>query len=442
MRFPDGFIWGAATSAIQIEGATREDGRGPSIWDAFAAKPGNIKNGDTPAVACDHYHRFAEDLDILAGAGFNAYRFSIAWPRVQPEGRGKPNPKGIGFYDKLVDAMLARGIEPWATLYHWDLPLALGEAGGWLERDTAKRFADYCEICALALGDRIKRWATLNEPFCSAFLGYGMGAHAPGHRDMAESVRAAHRLLLAHGLAIPRIRELCPSSSLGIVLNPSLPLPTSDSEADGTVAKLMGEFASSLYLEPLLGKGYPESLDALFPREAYGIEEGDMEVIAAPIDWIGVNYYHEMVVRAEPANPQGGFAIVPPLGKPVTGLGWEIVPEGLVRILRWVAREAPGMPLYVTENGAAFPDRADLEAGVCHDPDRVAYLASHLEACGQAIEEGLPLKGYFVWSLLDNFEWAEGYSQRFGLVYVDYPSQRRIPKESLRFMSQVIRGSR
>ncbi|QWK21418.1 GH1 family beta-glucosidase [Thermus antranikianii] len=411
------FLFGVATSAYQIEGGTKEDGRGPSIWDAFAQRKGTIRDGSTGEPACDHYRRWREDLALMKELGIGAYRFSIAWPRVLPEGKGRVNPKGLAFYDRLVDGLLEAGITPFITLYHWDLPLALEQRGGWRSRETAYAFAQYAELVARSLGDRVPFFATLNEPWCSAFLGHFTGEHAPGLRNLEAALRSAHHLLLAHGLAVKALRA-SGARQVGIVLN-FTHIEGEDREA---VARA-DAYHNRFFLDPLLGLGYPQGI--FLAEHPMPIQPGDMEIIAAPIDFLGVNYY----TRARVAPGEGLYPVryLPPKGA-TTSMGWEVYPEGLYLLLRRLSQTTP-WPLYVTENGAAYPDRWRGEE-VVEDPERVAYLQAHLEATLKARREGGDIRGYFVWSLLDNFEWAQGYTQRFGLFYVDYPSQRRIPKRS------------
>lgn len=413
----DSFLFGAATSAFQIEGATREDGRGLSIWDAFVRKPGAIRDGSTGDPGPDHYHRWREDLGWMRWLGLKAYRFSVAWPRILPLGRGPVNPKGLAFYDRLVDGLLEVGITPFLTLYHWDLPLALEERGGWRSREVAYAFAEYAGVVAQALGDRVAFFATLNEPWCSAFLGHLTGEHAPGMRDLGAALRAAHHLLLAHGLAVEALRA-AGVRQVGIVLN-FTPVEGEDEEA----VERADCYHNRFFLSPILGQGYPES--PFQDPPPLPIQEGDLERIAAPLDFLGVNYY----TRARVALGEGRYPVryLPPKG-PTTGMGWEVYPEGLYRLLHRLGQEVP-WPLYVTENGAAYPDRWDGEVAV-EDPERQAYLEAHLEATLRARAEGVDVRGYFVWSLLDNFEWAHGYTQRFGLLYVDYPTGKRVAKRS------------
>jgi len=446
MTLPESFVWGVSTAAYQIEGAASEDGRRPSIWDTFASTPGRVHNGHTGHVACDHYARYAEDVALMARLGLRAYRFSIAWPRVQPDGSGPVNPRGLDFYDRLVDELLRHGIAPYATLYHWDLPQALEDRGGWTERTTAYRFAEYVAMVHARLGDRITTWFTINEPWCAAFLGYAAGVHAPGLREPWAGFAAAHHLLLAHGLAAQALRAAGPASvSLSLNLGPVVPARPDD-PADQAAARLIDGLLNRQFLDPLLRGTYPEDVLAVRDRYADGTfhRDGDEAIIAQPIDLLGVNYYFPTTVTARPgaaANPAypGSEGIEFPAFKgPVTLMGWPIEPWGLTEILTRITREYPGVPLMVTENGAAFEDKPDLDAGVVADPQRIEYLNGHIRAAADAVARGADLRGYFVWSLLDNFEWAEGYRPRFGLIYVDYRTQRRILKDSAHWYRSVI----
>jgi beta-glucosidase len=448
LGFPAGFVWGAATAAYQIEGAVAEDGRGPSIWDTFAHTPGRVLGGDTGDVAVDHYHRYREDVALMSSLGLTAYRFSISWSRVQHDGSGPPNAQGLDFYRRLVDTLLEAGVEPWPTLYHWDLPQALEDAGGWPARDTAYRFAEYAMIVHEAIGDRVAHWTTVNEPWCAAFLGYASGDHAPGRHDPGASLRAAHHLLLGHGLAARELRA--DGTQVGAAVNLYAVSPASDAPEDVDAARRIDGLQNRFFLDALLCGRYPA--DVLTDVEQYdlGIQDGDLATIGGPIDQLGINYYNRFFVTGrEGAAPAitSPFAAASPwpgsehigfvqVGRPVTAMGWEIDETGLADVLTRVAREYPAVPLYVTENGAAFDD--EVLGGDVDDPDRVAYLEAHLRACHTAISAGVPLRGYFAWSLLDNFEWGWGYAKRFGLVYVDFETQARIPKSSARWYSSVI----
>jgi beta-glucosidase len=455
LAFPPGFVWGAATAAYQIEGAASEDGRTPSIWDTFSHTPGKVVDGDTGDVACDHVHRYRDDVALMTDLGLAAYRFSIGWPRVQPGGRGPANSKGLDFYQRLVDELLGAGITPWVTLYHWDLPQELEDAGGWPARDTAARFADYAALVHGALGDRVPYWTTLNEPWCSAFLGYASGVHAPGRHDAVDALRAVHHLLLGHGLAVEAIRAADPGAQVGITLNLHAVLPADASNpADLEAARRIDGLGNRLFLDPLLRGGYPEDVlrDLADVSDFAHVHDGDLATISTPLNLLGINYYSRHLVAgpdpsapAEPAyraptNWPGSedvrFIRRPEL--PVTKMGWEVDPAGLTDVLVRLGREYPGVPLYVTENGAAYDDTVGA-GDIVDDPERVAYYDAHLRACFDAIAAGAPLAGYFAWSLLDNFEWSWGYSRRFGLIYVDYPTQRRIVKTSGRRYFEVIK---
>jgi len=435
--FPAGFLWGVATSAYQIEGAVAADGRGPSVWDTFSHQPGRIHGGDTGDIAADHYHLVEADLDLMAELEIAAYRFSIAWPRVQPDGKGAFNAKGLDFYRRLLEGLARRGIEPMVTLYHWDLPQALDDDGGWLERDTASRFADYATRVVEELGDLARLWITLNEPWCSAFLGYYEGRFAPGRNDYGEAYTALHHLLLAHGLGLSAIRAVAPELKVGLTCNHPDVVPASDADADAARAADMEE--NRLFLDPVFRGSYPEDAPA-FLRDARLVRAGDLDAISAPLDFYGVNYYIREAVAADPGEPHRGWTRVAPAGEQ-TSKGDGIEPEGLTSVLLRIGRDyAPGLPLYITENGAPFNDAVDGN-GQVGDPRRIAYLGEHLRATKAALEAGADVRGYFVWSLLDNFEWDSGYSVRFGLVFVDYPTLARIPKSSAYWYRDVIRAN-
>lgn len=435
LRFPTGFVWGAATAAFQIEGSTTVDGRVDSIWDEFCRRPGAVVNGDTGEPGADHYRRYAEDVSLMSSLGIGAYRFSVAWPRLAD----------LGFYDRLVDELLGKGIAPWATLYHWDLPQSLEDAGGWTNRDTAYRFAEYASTVVDRLGDRVAGWLTLNEPWCAAFLGYGNGVHAPGVQDGAAAVAATHHLLLGHGLAMSEIRSRVPDVPAGITLNLYPVWPATGSEADADAARRIDGLQNRIFLDPVMRGEYPA--DVLTDMAPFGlpglIKDGDLEVIGAPIDLLGVNYYRGYLVSAgDPVDEPSAFPGATDVqflqtGHPKTDMDWEVQPEGLAEVLVSLHRDYPGVPLYVTENGAAYPDVL-TEDGVIRDTDRIAFLDGHLRACHEAVEQGVNLRGYFCWSFMDNLEWAEGYARRFGLVHVDFKTQKRTPKESAHWYSGVI----
>jgi beta-glucosidase len=441
VSFPDGFAWGTATASYQIEGAVAEGGRSRSIWDTFSHTPGKIDNGDTGDVADDHYHRYEEDVGHMADLGVGWYRFSLAWPRLQPAGRGRLNPAGLDFYARLIEALLEKDIKPWVTLYHWDLPQVLEDEGGWPNRDTALRFAEYASAVFLRLQDRVAHWTTLNEPWCSSILGYSMGAHAPGRTEPGEAIKAAHHLLLGHGLAVEAMRDENAAHAYGITLNLSPTDAASEAPEDVDAARRADGIANRFFLDPLLNGTYPDDLG--FPTGH--VAQGDLERISADLDFLGINYYFRTVVRS--AEPHDGPTLWPfntdidPVerGLPKTAMGWEIDAQGLYDLLTRVARDYPRVPLYVTENGAAFPD--EKTNGAVHDADRVEYLKTHFQAAARAIADGVDLRGYFVWSLLDNFEWAYGYSKRFGLIHVDYETLDRTPKDSAAFYAAVTRAN-
>jgi beta-glucosidase len=437
ITFPDGFVWGAATAAYQIEGAWAEDGKGESIWDRFSHTSGKIANGDTGDVACDHYHRWPEDVALMRHLGLQAYRFSISWPRLLPQGRGRANPAGIDFYSRLVDGLLEAEIEPFVTLYHWDLPQALQDEGGWPARTTAEAFVEYADLVSRSLGDRVKHWMTLNEPFVSAIVGYYEGRHAPGHSDLDETVAAAHHLLLGHGWAVPAIRRNCGDAQVGIVLNLGRKTPASPSAADRSAAWQEDGILNRWFLDPISARGYPADIVQHYGRSMDFVQPGDLEAMAEPLDFLGVNNYFRDIVRSHeiPESENAPQAVFP--GPKRTEMGWEVYPEGLYEILGRLHFGYDFPVIFVTENGAAFPDTIGPD-GCVEDPMRVAYLKGYLTAVARALAAGVPLRGYFVWSLLDNFEWAHGYSKRFGLICVDYPTQRRILKASAQWYRRVI----
>jgi beta-glucosidase len=443
LRFPADFWWGAATAAYQIEGAVDEDGRAPSIWDTFAATPGRIDSGDTAARACDHYRRYAGDVRLMAELGLSAYRFSVSWARVLPDGR--LNPAGLDFYDRLVDELLAAGIRPTATLYHWDLPQSIEDRGGWATREVADRFADYAAAVAGRLGDRVSMWNTLNEPWCSAFLGYGSGGHAPGRADYRAALAAVHHLLLAHGRAAEVLRATCADAQISIAVNAGCVRPHTESPADHDAARKIDGLLNRIFLDPLLRGAYPADVqaDTAWVTDWSFVHPGDLEVISQPIDALGVNYYQPDRVAHSPGDgpvhpyPTGGSVAFHPTPGPVTDMGWPIDETGLHSLLVRITRDYGPIPLYVTENGAAFVDEITAD-GAVHDPARIDYLRRHLTAAHRALADGVELRGYFVWSLLDNFEWAFGYAKRFGLIHVDYPTQRRTLKDSALWYRSVI----
>jgi beta-glucosidase len=452
--FPRDFLWGAATSAYQIEGSPLADGAGPSNWHVFAHTPGKTRGGETGDVACDHYRRWREDVALMRELGLNAYRFSLAWSRVLPAGTGRVNVAGLDFYDRLVDALLESGIVPFATLHHWDLPAALDERGGWLNPDSAHWFADYAVVVWKRLGDRVGAWSTLNEPWVIADAGYLHGVHPPGHRSVSETPRVAHNLLRAHGLAVQAFRALPAGlragggGRIGIVINIEPKDPAGAGEADVAASRRADAYMNRFYLDALFKGRYPEELAAIFaagwPGYVAGDPAADFPLIAEPIDFLGVNYYTRGVTRYDPDAPPVYTAAVRRPDAEYTELGWEVHPESLLRTLCWLKERYGDTPLYVTENGAAFADpapaaprRAGAPARVA-DPRRVAYLRSHLAALREALSRGVDVRGYFAWSLLDNYEWACGYAKRFGIVAVDYADQRRTVKDSGWFYRNVI----
>jgi beta-glucosidase len=442
-KFPDGFLWGAATSAYQIEGGAEE--RGPTIWDRFCETPGKVLGGHTGRIACDHYHRRSRDVALMRELGLRSYRFSVSWARVLPEGAGRIHSSGLDFYDGLVDELCGAGIVPLLTLYHWDLPQALQELGGWEQRDTAGRFADYAALLFRRLGDRVRYWITLNEPYVAAHLGYRTGEHAPGFRNESRAVQAAHHLLLAHARAVRAFRQEGRGGKIGISLDLPWVQPASEDPEDRAAAERYEDYHNRWFLDPVFRGRYPAELEEVFRRRhgAPRRQAGDLEALAAaPVDFLGVNYYFRQLVR-RPADPGELFEIVEPdyPGARFTAMGWEIWPDGLYEQLRRLDREYGRPELIVTENGAAFDERPSADGRV-DDRDRIAYLRAHLQAAGRAASEGVRLRGYQVWSLLDNFEWAFGYSRRFGLVRVDFATQQRTPKSSARWYRRVIARGR
>ncbi|MFD1721451.1 GH1 family beta-glucosidase [Amnibacterium endophyticum] len=454
MRFDDGFVFGSATASYQIEGAAAEDGRLPSVWDTFAHTPGKVQDGDTGDVADDHYHRWEADLDLMQELGLQAYRFSVAWPRVVPTGRGEVNRAGVDFYDRLVDGLLHRGITPVTTLYHWDLPQTLEDEGGWTVRSTAEAFAEYAHVMAEALGDRIDIWTTLNEPWCAAFLGYAAGVHAPGRTEPENALKAAHHLNLAHGLGVQAIRSVLPDARCSVTLNLHVARP--DGPTGPEAVRRIDAIGNRVFTGPMLKGRYADDLleDTAHVSDWSFVQDGDLEAIQQPIDLLGVNYYSTNRVRlrdeAQPAgdradghgggaSPWVGADVVEflPQPGPYTAMGWNIEPEGLTDLLVRLHEAYPELPLAVTENGAAFDDV--LEDGAVHDADRIDYVRRHLQAVQDAMASGADVRGYFLWSFMDNFEWAYGYSKRFGMVHVDYGTQERTPKDSARWFADVIR---
>ncbi len=437
--FPKDFLWGAATASFQVEGASQEEGKGESMWDRFCRIPGKVHAGENGDVSCDQYHRYPEDIALMKQAGIKAYRFSISWPRIIPGGTGKVNEQGVAYYKRLIAALLEAGIEPVATLYHWDLPQALSDKGGWTNRATAEAFAAYARVCYAAFAGTVHKWITLNEPWCSAFLGYQLGIHAPGITDTPSYLRAIHHLNLAHGLAVRAFREAGIPGGTGIVLNLMTPRPATNSPEDLKAAQRVADRDSRMFSGPVFGKGYPA---AYIKDEGIQlpIETGDMEVIATATDFVGLNYYMEFPVAWDESAP--GKVKTMPSWQDTTDMGWPIVPDGMYRMIKWLAAESGGIPIYITENGSAEKDVAVVQDGMrrVHDSRRIDYLRAHLEACSRACADGVNLKGYFVWSFIDNFEWNFGYSRRFGIVYCDYGNLERIPKDSYYYYRDVIAG--
>ncbi len=436
--FPDGFLWGAATSAYQIEGSPLADGAGPSIWHAFSHEPGRIADGLTGDLACDHYRRYRDDLDLLVELGLNAYRFSINWGRVFPDGTGRVNPRGLDFYRRLVDGLHQLGLTPMATLYHWDLPLALQDRGGWANRDAAGWFGDYAQAVFRALDDRVALWATLNEPWVVTVPGHLYGDLAPGHRDLAEAALVGHNLLRAHGTAVQAYRAEG-RHRVGLVVNLEPQHPATDGERDRLAAIRRDAFINRWFLDPALLGHYPAELIEGFGPAWPAFPEGDLALIRQPLDFVGANYYSRSVVRHAEAPAPDPALRVRQAGRPHTAMDWEVYPEGLTEALVALKDRYGNPPLYVTENGAAFPD-PEPQNGRVADPERRAYLRDHLIAAHAALAQGVDLRGYFAWSLLDNFEWAFGYTKRFGLVHVDYATQARTLKASARFYAEVVRS--
>ncbi len=447
--FPDGFVWGAATASYQIEGGVDEGGRGPSVWDVFSHSRGKVANGDNGDVACDHFHRVTDDVAMMADLGLQAYRFSIAWPRVIPDGRGAANPDGIAFYDRLIDLLLENDIEPCPTLFHWDLPQALENNGGFRSRDTAQYFAEYAALMVEPFGDRVSMWSTFNEPWVYAYLGHAAGVHAPGLTDPGEAVTVAHHELLAHGLAVQAIRAVRDDMHVGIVINSSNVRSDGEPAAPAEQVELIDLIHNRWWFDSLLRGEYPPSLLQSFGELADAVLAGDLATIAQPIDWIGINYYFDILVQGSGTDTRDGMAdglpeypttvgvAMAPVQAVHTDMGWPITPTGLTERLVRLAADYPNLPpLYITENGCAYDD--DVVAGRCHDPRRIDYLDQHLRALHSAIEQGVDVRGYFHWSLMDNFEWALGYDKRFGLVHVDFDTLQRTPRDSAHWYRSII----
>lgn len=437
--FPTDFRWGVSTSAYQIEGAAAVDGRAPSVWDTFAHTPGKIARDENADVACDHYHRWPGDLDLAKSLGVDAYRFSVSWPRILPQGRGAVNAAGLDFYDRLVDGVLERGMEPWLTLFHWDLPQTLEDAGGWPVRDTAFAFADYAAVVAGRLGDRVKHWITHNEPWCSTIKGYYEGDFAPGRRDLGAAMMACHHVLLSHGLAIDVVRAAVADARCGITLSLHPIHPATTDEHNVLAARRHDGLRNRWFLDPLHGRGYPEDVVAELGTAAPVVEPGDLAIIARPVDFLGVNYYFREVV-VDDATALMRARVIEHEAKERTGFGWEVYPEGLVELLSRVQRDYAPAPIAITENGATYPDTVAPDGSI-DDAERARYIARHIQAVLQARALGVNVFGYFVWSLLDNFEWASGYDKRFGVVHVDFATQKRTMKRSGVWLSEFLKGS-
>ena len=445
--FPDDFLWGVATSSFQIEGAADVDGKGESIWDRFCEQPGAVKDGTDGKVACDHYNRYPSDVQMMADLGMQAYRFSVSWPRILPSGTGRVSEAGLAFYDRLVDSLLEKDITPYVTLYHWDLPQALQDRGGWPSRDTAKAFVEYADVVSRRLGDRVRHWITHNEPWCISVLGHLNGEHAPGHKSLNETLHTSHHLLLSHGWSVPVIRENVPDAEVGITLNLLPGGPASSSEADRAAWRHLDGTFNRWFLDPLYGRGYPQDIisDYMESGELANAElpfvlPGDLEAMAVETDFLGINYYSRAVVRSDkvPEEENLPVELKVPEDAEFTDMGWEVYPRGLYDLLVDLHETYAPPALYITENGAAYGQGPDA-SGRVNDQLRLDYLREHFKAAHTAIQGGVPLVGYFVWSLMDNFEWAFGYEKRFGIVYVDYETLERTPKASALWYREVIR---
>lgn len=439
-HFPKGFYWGTATASFQIEGAVQEDGRGESIWDRFCATPGKIKTGETGEPACDSYHRYMEDIALMSAMNNNAYRFSVAWPRVIPDGDGKINPRGLDYYDRVVDALLEAGITPFITLYHWDLPQALQDKGGWATRATVDAYVRYVEATVKRMGDRVKHWMTHNEPWCVSILSHQLGEHAPGLRDRKVALQVAHNLLVSHGLAVPVIRQQCPSAQVGIVLNFTPAYPATDSAADQSLTRLEHARFNLWFLDPIAGHGYPQDAWDSYGNDVPTVEPEDMKIIAAPLDFLGVNYYTRKICH-DPRGGEGSRVLNERSKDNVSDRDWEIYPQAMYDLLIWLGLGYTFTNIYLTENGASYRDVVSRD-GEVHDPKRTDFLYQHLTTLLKVIEAGVPVRGYFCWSLMDNFEWAFGTSSRFGLAFTDFPTQKRILKDSGKWFGKVTRANR
>jgi beta-glucosidase len=429
------FVWGVATSSFQIEGAAHEDGRGPSIWDTFCRVPGKVANGDTGEIACDHYHRYNEDLDLMKWMGVDAYRFSVAWSRVIPNGVGPINQAGLDFYDRLIDGALERGIQPWITMYHWDLPQALQDRGGWNNREVVKWFEEYANVLTNEFGDRVKHWMTLNEPLCSAWIGHLYGDMAPGITDLQTALNASHHLLMSHGIASQVTRTNVKDSKVGIVINVTPAVPATDSDDDRRASKLADGFDNRWFLNPVFGQPYPADVIEVLGKSPQ-IETGDMSLINQPMDFLGVNFYFRQTIAS---NPQGSPLPIKNIRRENvkrTAMDWEVHAPAFEEILTRIHHDYKPKEIYITENGSAWDD--EIISGEINDEERISYLKSHLDAIFAAKKEGAPIQGYFAWSFMDNFEWAYGYDKRFGLVYVDYKTQKRTPKKSAHYYRELL----
>ncbi|MBI5958114.1 MAG: beta-glucosidase [Chloroflexi bacterium] len=428
-QFPKDFVWGASTCAYQIEGAAQEDGRGETIWDRFSHTPGRIKDGSNGDVACDHYHRYRDDVKLMRQLNHNGYRGSIAWARIFPTGSGAPNPAGVDFYKRLVDSLLEAGITPFFTLYHWDLPQVLQDQGGWANRETALRFVDYARYITGQLGDRVKHWITHNEPWCTTFLSTYLDIHAPGGKDLKLTLQNAHHVLLSHGLTVPAIREVVPGAVIGMAPNYVPAYAVTDNPKDVAAAHRFDGFFNRWFIDPLAGRGYPPDMWEYYGANVPQITPGDMDIIAAPLDFLGLNYYDRAYVVDDPTSTHVPHTRGVPSSQEWRTADRDVYPDGLYDMLRRVYLDYNFPALYITENGAAFSDEISAD-GAVHDADRVEFLQAHFNQAARAIDTGIPLKGYFVWSLLDNFEWSQGYTLRYGITYIDYATQRRIVKDS------------
>ncbi|MCB9419482.1 MAG: beta-glucosidase [Ardenticatenaceae bacterium] len=443
LQFPDGFIWGVATSAYQIEGSWNEDGRSPSIWDTFAHTPGKTRNGESGDIACDHYHRWPEDLDLMASLGIQAYRFSVSWPRILPNGGKQINEKGLDHYDRLVDGLLARGIRPFLTLYHWELPQTLQDQGGWPERDTVQHFVDLADVVSRRLGDRVHDWITHNEPWCTSMLSHQVGLHAPGWQDWPAALQAAHHVLLSHGLAVPVIRANAPEAEVGIAPNYEPAYPHTNSPEDVQAARIWDGYYIRWFNDPIFGRHYPADMVAYYTQKGYlphgldYVQDGDMETIAAPIDFVGVNNYTRQIMSGKVLLDEFQTAAISNPSAEYTEMNWEVYPDGLYDLLNRLHFHYGAPKIYVTENGCSYGDGVDGNGRV-HDNRRINYLHQYMAGVNRAIRNGAPVAGYFVWSFMDNYEWSLGYSQRFGIIYVDYQTQKRYPKDSALWYRDVI----